>query len=319
MRLYARVDVRFLDQYLICGIRDEEFARQIEATISPVQSQQSTFANISEANMNLDTEHYSDEGPESIMDTESRIGDETSPDPFSEDATSPSANSYLVESQASQHNDVSQNLFPQPTVQNVNDDRPLMVVCPECYQSRSGPRYPVCFACGNQEVPILQLQEVVPPTVTNPVTYVNQNFSTSTQLPDLAAILRTHLHQQQQRTAQRQALQQVSAAALAHGRPGTSSNPFNLDSLPRFSTPTGLLNNGWQPAFGNPSPVSLNLPNGIYRQPYPYNTAIPNLTNDELKDLLQNIRPDEEIEVEDPDSHIPGLSRRLHLMKHQRV
>jgi hypothetical protein len=46
---------------------------------------------------------------------------------------------------------------------------------------------------------------------------------------------------------------------------------------------------------------------------------IGNPSANEIKDLLANIRPDEDIKVEDKDSIIQGLARHMRLMKHQQV
>lgn len=62
------------------------------------------------------------------------------------------------------------------------------------------------------------------------------------------------------------------------------------------------------PAF--PAPLAQNAP---YDQYY----GAP--SSDEIKELLANIRPDEEIEVEDKDAIVAGLAKNTRLMKHQQV
>jgi hypothetical protein len=59
-----------------------------------------------------------------------------------------------------------------------------------------------------------------------------------------------------------------------------------------------------------PTPLPQNAP---YDQYY----GAP--SSDEIKELLANIRPDEEIEVEDKDAIVAGLAKNTRLMKHQQV
>jgi len=313
------------DSKLICGIRDEEFARQIEAAISPVLNQQPTFANNTEENMDLDTQQSSDEESESILDDESRNDGEDIASPLADDATSqpePST-SYQVEPQMSQQNAAYRNPFIQSNVQ-IQGDAPMRLVCPQCQRDRSGHRYLRCLFCGHHGTPMLRPQEVPTPAVPLPLP---QNFGFAMG----GSYVTPATYMQQSMDIARQIGQHVGEAwkNLYQGTnspragQGTSSSPVNLDSSPpRYATPVPLLNNGWQAAYPGPIGNPYNFPQPpqipIIRMPA-YDMPVPSLTNDELKDLLQNIRPDEEIKVEDPDSHIPGLSRRLRLMKHQRV
>ena len=313
------------DSKLICGIRDEEFARQIEAAISPVLNQQPTFANNTEENMDLDTQQSSDEESESILDDESRNDEEDIASPLAEDATSqpePST-SYQVEPQMPQQNVAYRNPFIQSNVQ-IQGDAPMRLACPQCHRDRSGHRYLRCVFCGHHGTPMLRPQEVLTPAVPPPLP---QNFGFAMG----GSYVAPATYMQQSMDIARQIGQHVGEAwkHLYQGTPspragqGTSSSPINLDSSPtRYAPPVPLLNNGWQAAYPGPIRNPYNFPQPpqipMMRMPA-YDMPVPSLTNDELKDLLQNIRPDEEIKVEDPDSHIPGLSRRLRLMKHQRV
>ena len=53
---------------------------------------------------------------------------------------------------------------------------------------------------------------------------------------------------------------------------------------------------------------------------YPsYDWNVPGLSTEEIKDLLSNIRPDEDIKVEDKDAIIEGMALQMRLMKHQQV
>jgi hypothetical protein len=116
---------------------------------------------------------------------------------------------------------------------------------------------------------------------------------------------------------------------------GTSSNPINIiDSppqtrnpqsnthIPTFSLPQSLapLNNGWPVNIPNPfaGPSTSNDP-AQYLSRIAYDYAVPNPSADEIKELLSNIRPDEEIKVEDKDAIIPGMAGHMRLMKHQQM
>jgi len=115
---------------------------------------------------------------------------------------------------------------------------------------------------------------------------------------------------------------------------GTSSNPISItDSppetrvlqsntqIPNISLPQSVaaLNNGW-PVSQNPftAPSTSNDP-AHYLSRIPYNFPAPNPSVDEIKELLANIRPDEDIKVEDKDAIIPGLAGHMRLMKHQQM
>ena len=53
---------------------------------------------------------------------------------------------------------------------------------------------------------------------------------------------------------------------------------------------------------------------------YPsYDWNVPGPSTEEIKDLLSNIRPDEDIKVEDKDAIIEGMAPQMRLMKHQQV
>ena len=53
---------------------------------------------------------------------------------------------------------------------------------------------------------------------------------------------------------------------------------------------------------------------------YPsYDWNVPGPSTEEIKDLLSNIRPDEEIKVEDKDAILDGMAPQMRLMKHQQV
>ena len=156
-----------------------------------------------------------------------------------------------------------------------------------------------------------------------------------------------NLLQMQRMQQQQNYLQQVREAhriqQLHRGLPymqtgigtGTSSNPINIiDSppqtrnpqsnthIPTFSLPQSLsaLNNGWPVNIPNPfaGPSTSNDP-AQYLSRIAYDYAVPNPSADEIKELLSNIRPDEEIKVEDKDAIIPGMAGHMRLMKHQQM
>lgn len=103
---------------------------------------------------------------------------------------------------------------------------------------------------------------------------------------------------------------------LACGDPtrGTSSNPIDLD--PPHSSPA-LETHTFQSRHTHeiPSPSqSTSTPN----PPIPDHEG-PEQSADEIKDLLSNIRPDEDIKVENRNPIIEGLAKDTKLMKHQLV
>ena len=115
---------------------------------------------------------------------------------------------------------------------------------------------------------------------------------------------------------------------------GTSSNPISLDSPPHLQThfqkPTFIppvpsvlnLNNGWGGGYQQPVPKPSSQ-GAVPSQPgymYPsYDWNVPGPSTEEIKDLLSNIRPDEDIKVEDKDAIIDGMAPQMRLMKHQQV
>jgi SNF2 family DNA or RNA helicase len=80
------------------------------------------------------------------------------------------------------------------------------------------------------------------------------------------------------------------------------------------------MNNGWPGPFPNPfASQSTSYDPARYLSRIPYDYPVPNPSADEIKDLLANIRPDEDIKVEDTDAIIPGLAEHMRLMKHQQM
>jgi hypothetical protein len=111
---------------------------------------------------------------------------------------------------------------------------------------------------------------------------------------------------------------------------GTSSNPINLGDSPLVQTPPihfplpnlpqltpPVLNGGWPTGYQNPFASQPARDPAHYLQSYDY--PVPNPSAEEIKDLLANIRPDEDIKVEDKDAIIPGMASHMRLMKHQQV
>ena len=108
---------------------------------------------------------------------------------------------------------------------------------------------------------------------------------------------------------------------------GTSSNPISIgDSPPLIRTPPipslpqltpPVLNGGWPTGFPNPFTSQPARDPSHYLQSYDYH--VPNPSAEEIKDLLANIRPDEDIKVEDKDAIIAGMAPHMRLMKHQQV
>ena len=136
---------------------------------------------------------------------------------------------------------------------------------------------------------------------------------------------------------QKQQQQQQSGYSMSSGfsGTGTSFSPIKLGDSPpqsRFPQTNSLfphitlppsipiVNNGWPTSYPNLNGSQANDPVGYLRHIHhqrDYSYANP--TTDEIKDLLANIRPDEEFKVEDKDAIIPGLAKHMRLMKHQQV
>ena len=128
--------------------------------------------------------------------------------------------------------------------------------------------------------------------------------------------------------------QQPPSCRFGFSGTGTSSSPITLgDSLPQSKPQTNSLfanitlpssipvvNNGWPSSYPNMHGSQANDPAGYLRHiHYQHDYSYTNPTSDEIKDLLANIRPDEEFKVEDKDAIIPGLAKHMRLMKHQQV
>ena len=80
-----------------------------------------------------------------------------------------------------------------------------------------------------------------------------------------------------------------------------------------------LLNKSWLPTVQNPlTPKAPTVPNFAFRG-VGWDHPVPSPSADEIKELLLNIRPDEDIKVEDKDAFVPGLATHMRLMKHQQV
>lgn len=155
------------------------------------------------------------------------------------------------------------------------------------------------------------------------------------QLQDVA-IRQAHVQAMAQLAQQR--LQQPTQTLSSYNRSiRDSSNIINIHnslsaSIPlqtNYSTPASALalvksylNNGLVVPNHNavaqkmgPAPGSVPYQSN-YPQPYS-DTGISSAK--EIKDLLSNIRPDEDIKVEDQDAIFPGLAQHMRLMKHQQA
>jgi hypothetical protein len=105
---------------------------------------------------------------------------------------------------------------------------------------------------------------------------------------------------------------------------GTRSDPVVLNE-PTYGDASARRNFSLPPLL---SPISAAPPPGFRfrsRHGLPYlkrarrgDRSAPNLTAVDIKSLLSNIRPDEEIKV-DQDATIPGLAPHIRLMRHQLV
>jgi hypothetical protein len=93
-----------------------------------------------------------------------------------------------------------------------------------------------------------------------------------------------------------------------------------MPGFPPFTFPQPnppVLNGGWPTTYPNPFTAKAVRDPAAYLPNYDY--SVPNPSSEEIKDLLANIRPDEDIKVEDKDAIIPGLAPHMRLMKHQQV
>jgi hypothetical protein len=154
-----------------------------------------------------------------------------------------------------------------------------------------------------------------------------QQDRTLPYLQQIAMIQRQQLLQQQR---QNQAPFQTWPNQGYNSGVGTSSNPINLGDSPLVQTPPisfplpnlpqltpPVLNGGWPTGYQNPF---TSQPARIPAHYLPsYDFPVPNPSAEEIKDLLANIRPDEDIKVEDKDAIIAGMAPHMRLMKHQQV
>lgn len=160
-----------------------------------------------------------------------------------------------------------------------------------------------------------------------------QNRYTPTQFLQLQqqALMQRQAQMQQQAQLQRQAQAARNGMSYVFNAAGTSSNPINVDSppqsrplqtntyIPNVNLPGAipLINNGWPSTYQNRS--APNDAAGYLRSISQHDYTYGNPSSDEIKELLANIRPDEDIKVEDKDAIIPGFARHMRLMKHQQV
>ena len=345
----------------MCANRDEEFARQIQATTSPVQPLPvSHHQNITQMD---EVEQYNNSFDASI---------------------SPTINPMAM----FQPNDSYFPLEPQTQSSLTNMPDFSMRFCPKCGQGQDGDTTACwrCFESFPTGVPS-QTQNHYPtltPLQIQQQAYLQQQ-QRQAQFNAQHAAQQEALQQQQQLLLQRQQrmLQQLqhqpmqqsplSQPAFQHqfnqlvmpqqpinvtrslpwapqpqkqqqppsysmsfgfSGTGTTSSPIIVDdSLPQskplinslfppITLPSSipLVNSGWPTKYPNPHGLQVNDPTGFLRHMHHQRDhSYGNPTSDEIKDLLANIRPDEEFKVEDKDAIIPGLAKHMRLMKHQQV
>ena len=334
---------------------DEEFARQVQATLSPAQQRQPS----DRAGSTQDTDSVQ-------MDMDQTIKPSHSPtllfppSPFNQYNYSQMSTPQLSTSSSS-----SSPAFHQPSP--LASPSPRMV-CPSCFQERNA-QDPTCWRCLTP-FPTAAANDVYPPnlgsTQDQPSALQNKpiqvkqesdiqvpmtQFRTTQQMPVFPQIQQpyfnplAHNQVEMMRRLQNEQLymrqmQQIQAMQRAQMREqymkagsGTSSDPINLGDSPpetRSSTPQiqtfspvslpTVMNNGWPVPFPNPfAKKQAAYDPAQYLSRVPYDYPIPNPSADDIKELLANIRPEEDIKVEDNDAVIPGLSGHMRLMKHQQM
>jgi len=154
------------------------------------------------------------------------------------------------------------------------------------------------------------------------------------QLPSFQSQIGNPVQQMQWSYTSQQMLQQPASKPMSYvfNGAGTSSNPINLGdsppqqrpvqtntTIPNINLPNNvpLLNNGWPTQY--PHPFPSNDPATYLRNIGQHNYSQGNPSSEELKELLANIRPDEDIKVEDKDAIVPGFAGHMRLLKHQQV
>ena len=107
----------------------------------------------------------------------------------------------------------------------------------------------------------------------------------------------------------------ISSNLVNFGDCTPQSKPVQTNPvLPALSLHPISLNNGW-PVQLKPIASQIIDAAGYLR----YLPQSSNPSSVEIKELLSNIRPDEDIKLEDKDAIIPGLAKHMRLMKHQQV
>jgi hypothetical protein len=233
-----------------------------------------------------------------------------------------------------------------------------VMTCPNC-GTETGAHASVCWGCSNTLTPVAQATQAQSPWTSPfaapaPNQFAAQQASLEQARqwsapflaspiaavdPDHARRLREFMLQQQRQQQQNWFAnqQQLNRTSSNSSGFGTSSNPIALDDdtvpvlqnhtqFPSFGIPRAplinnpFLNNGWTPQpnpFAPSMPIKMDPSQYLNRVPYDY--PVPNPSQDDIKELLANIRPDEDIKIEDTDAIIPGLASHMRLMKHQQV
>jgi hypothetical protein len=302
---------------------DEELARQLEANISPVHP---SIRRMPDSDMQTPIDADDDET--TGFDTHGN-GDIYSQSPVVGSSSSP---------------------FQTPVRNGTG------MTCPNC-GTETGPYAGVCWGCSltlTQQRTQAQSQWGNPFTAPAPNNFAAQQASPTEmkqwRAPDTVSqiagldqyhqgrtreLMLQHQQQQQQWLSQQQ---QINGPSSNFSGFGTSSNPIALDDdsvpvlqnytqVPTYGIPHAplvnnpFLNNGWsaqQNPFTQSPSVKIEPPQYLNRVPA-YDYPVPNPSQDDIKELLANIRPDEDIKVEDTDAIIPGLASHMRLMKHQQV
>jgi hypothetical protein len=218
-----------------------------------------------------------------------------------------------------------------------------IVNCPGCAQELAV-NTTICWRCSSQNIsnqftdPVQPvIPQASPSILAVPVAAAHGPYSQQTPHNQLFLMQQLLQYQEQQRALQ-QALPALPSQPSFVLKGGSASNPLTINDSPplqktiqQLPTPPGawpmtslppllaqqlfrLQNHTSQTGYPNPLIQPGAVPN------YPtYDYHFGNPSSEEIKELLANIRPDEEIETDDKDAIVPGLAKNMRLMKHQQV
>lgn len=260
---------------------DEEFARQLAAAISPFQEPRQQQFVSPQTNAESDDEGYP---------SPTRMMQFSISQPLHPSYIPPVAPPQLFQSN-------------RPTVQGT----PSSLVCKHCSQER-GPQDTFCWRCFS----------------------TFDDVSGTSPTPGPAQLLHFESHELQKSDSNSYPnIPQSAHSATPWGSVSMSdSQSFLRPSQPRLPQPPVTppsfpsfpkFNDGWPTTYTKPSLPSTSTSFPPFPHIRTYDYPMPNVSANEIKELLANIHPDDDIKVEDKNAIVPGLESRMRLMKHQQV